>query len=314
MSILAILIHIAFIIIYNTIYGDGTIYIFSKQYLYLLFQEEADTRIILHCCHIATHCTDSSAIIVRSPDTDVFLLLMKFSQNIRIPLIMDTGVADKRRLIDIRSAVQSIGNDLCNALLSLHAFTGCDTISSFVRKGKVGPLRVLQKNPQYIPVFKGLGTSPTVTPGQFDDLEAFTCLLYGARSGIKDINKLRYTMFMTRFTPKNQLLSSESGIDLSLLPPCRSSLRMHVVRANYQALIWNQANWAYPELPKPYNGHGWVLQGDKLGYQWTEEDEMLPEELVDLVLEQDDDEEEEDDDYYNIQEGLFEDDEEEDDD
>lgn len=40
-------------------------------------------------------------------------------------------------------------------------------------------------------------------------------------------------------TPRNQLLSSDSGIELSLLPPCRSSLQMHVARVNYQALIWN---------------------------------------------------------------------------
>ncbi|KAJ8039087.1 hypothetical protein HOLleu_16699 [Holothuria leucospilota] len=94
--------------------------------------EEADTRIILHCCHIATQCAPS-AIMVRLPDTDVFLL--KFSQNISIPLIMDTGVADKRRLIDITSAVNGIDNDMCNAFLSLHAFSGCDTVSSFMRKG-----------------------------------------------------------------------------------------------------------------------------------------------------------------------------------
>jgi len=257
------------------------------------------------------HCTDSSAIIVRSPDTDVFLLLMKYSQNIRIPLIMDTGVADKGRLIDIKSAIQGIGNDFSNALLSLHAFTGCDSISSFVRKGKVGPLRVLQKNPQYIPVFTSLGTTPTLTPEQYDNLEAFTCLLYGARSG-KDINKLRYTMFMTRYTPKDQLLSSESGIDLSLLPPCRSSLRMHAVRANYQALIWNQADIACPVVPKPENGQGWVLKGDTLAYQWTE-DEMLPEDLVDLVLEQVDNEEDSGNDYYNIQEDMIDDDDDDDD-
>lgn len=275
----------------------------------LLFQEEADTRMILHCFHIARHLYSSGAIIIRSPDTDVFVLLMKYSQNIDIPLFMDTGYGDKRRLISVKAAVQATGSELCNALLSFHAFTGCDTTSSFMRKGKVGPLRLLKNNPQYIPVFTSLGTSSTPTHGQFEDLEAFTCLLYGARSGIKDINKLRYTMFMARYTPQNQLLSSDSGIDLSLLPPCRSSLHMHVARVNYQTHIWSQANLPYPELQKPYQGHGWNLCGDKLEYKWTQED-ILPKELMDIVLDQDEgDKYEEDNDLYtevyNIHEDVI---------
>lgn len=226
---------------------------------------------------------------------------------------MDTGVGDKRRLINVTSAVQGTGPELCNAVLSFHAFTGCDTTSSFMRKGKVGPLRLLQNNPEYIPVFTNLGTTSTPTERQSEALEAFTCLLYGARSGIKDINKLRYTMFMTRYTPQNQLLSSDSGIDLSLLPPCRFSLQMHVARVNYQVLIWNQADVPYPELQKPYQGHGWDLQGDTLQYKWTQE-EMLPKELMDLVLDQDDGDKDGDDDdlyteVYDIQEDVIDDEE-----
>ena len=261
---------------------------------------------ILHCFHIASHCCGSGAIIIRSPDTDVFVLLMKYSQNIDIPLLMDTGVGDKRCLITVASAVQGIGPELCNAVLSFHAFTGCDTTSSFVHKDKVGPL--LKNNPKYIPVFTSLGTTSTLTEGQFEDLEAFTCLMYGERSGVKGINKLRYTMFMTHYTPQNKLLSSDSGMDLSLLPPCRSSLQMHVTRVNYQMLIWNQADVPYPELQRPYQGHGWDLQGNRLEYKWTKE-QMLPKELIDLVLDQDEGDKDRDDekldtDVYNIQEDV----------
>ena len=92
---------------------------------------------ILHCCHIAKHFRDSGAIIIRSPDNDMFVLLTNYSQNIDIPLLMDTGVGDKRHLINLTSAVQGVGPKLCNALLSFHAFTGCNTISSFVLKCKV---------------------------------------------------------------------------------------------------------------------------------------------------------------------------------
>ena len=42
-------------------------------------QEEADTRINLHCLHIYRHFLDSAKIVVRSTDTDALVLLLKFS-------------------------------------------------------------------------------------------------------------------------------------------------------------------------------------------------------------------------------------------
>ena len=39
--------------------------------------EEADTRIILHCNDVAANSPESSVILVRSPDTDVFILLLR---------------------------------------------------------------------------------------------------------------------------------------------------------------------------------------------------------------------------------------------
>lgn len=239
----------------------------------------------------------------------MFILLLKYAVNINTPLFMDTGFGNKRRLIDISSAADSIGTDMCNALPSFHAFTGCDTISAFVRKGKLGHFRVLQKNPRYVSVFENLGSNARVSPKQLSDLEAFSCLLYSGRSPSKDINRLRYTMFMTRFTSKKELLSSETGIDLSLLPPCRSSLIMHIKRTNYQALIWKQAHLAYPELPKPHNGHGWLLLGDDLEYKWASS-EMLPQELADFVQDLEDLEK----DDSSIVEDIFEGDEEEEED
>ena len=41
-------------------------------------QEEADTKILFHCQYISRH-NSSVPIIVRSPDADVFILLLGFS-------------------------------------------------------------------------------------------------------------------------------------------------------------------------------------------------------------------------------------------
>jgi hypothetical protein len=64
-------------------------------------QEEADTRMILHCLHVAEDSPRDSKIIVRSPDTDVFVLLLNFAQRIEQTVLFDTGTGNKRRLINV---------------------------------------------------------------------------------------------------------------------------------------------------------------------------------------------------------------------
>jgi len=78
------------------------------------------------------------------------------------------------------------------------------------------------------------------------------CALYGKPS-YTDVNKLRYNMFEVRYQPKSTSRSFviDDGADLSLLPPCQSSLQMHVRRANYVAYMWKQAHSAHPEIPSP---------------------------------------------------------------
>ena len=44
--------------------------------------EEADARIILHCNDVAPNAPESSVILVRSPDTDLFILLLRFVRHI----------------------------------------------------------------------------------------------------------------------------------------------------------------------------------------------------------------------------------------
>ena len=52
-----------------------------------------------------------------------------------------------------------------------------------------------------------------------------------------------------------EVLTSYNVVDISLLPPCRENLKMHVRRANYQAPIWKKADQATPSIPGP-DGHG----------------------------------------------------------
>ena len=109
-------------------------------------QEEADTHIILHCLRCASNLDDDVTIIVQSPDTDVFILLLKFISKIKQCVLFDTGCGNKRQLISVKDVIQDVGLDLCQVLPALHSFSVCDTTSVFVCKGKLLPKKSCSKN------------------------------------------------------------------------------------------------------------------------------------------------------------------------
>ena len=112
--------------------------------------EEADTRMILHCNDVAANSGECSVRLVGSPDTDVFILLLRFVRHINQTVLFDTGTGDKRRLVNVQAVAKDLGDEINLALVALHAFTGCDTTSAFVRRGKVKPLTLLKKHPEFL--------------------------------------------------------------------------------------------------------------------------------------------------------------------
>ncbi|GFO26054.1 hypothetical protein PoB_005255900 [Plakobranchus ocellatus] len=101
-----------------------------------LSHEEADSRIILHCMYASQQPT-TEIVIVRSPDSDVFLLLLSFSDAISKPLIFEPGRGNNRRQLNINDLAATVSKQLRDAIIGLHAFTGCDLTSCFAGKGKL---------------------------------------------------------------------------------------------------------------------------------------------------------------------------------
>ena len=91
--------------------------------------EESDTRLILH----AKHASDQgySSVVVRTPDTDVIVILACLEQRIMCELYVETGVGDRKRLIDINKVSASLPSESCKALIRFHAFTGTYQIVPF---------------------------------------------------------------------------------------------------------------------------------------------------------------------------------------
>ena len=115
-------------------------------------QEETDTRVVLYCNNAASNYYDY--LKVRSPDSDIFFIVLYYAAYLGIRILFESGTGNKRRLLDIAKLAKDVTPVYCAALLAMHAFTRCDTTSAFKGIGKVKPIQLLLKNslPRGFPV------------------------------------------------------------------------------------------------------------------------------------------------------------------
>ena len=267
-------------------------------------QEEADTRIVPHCLNISTSLPESGSIIVRSPDTDVLVLLTKYCKEIKNKILFDTGMGNKRRILCVNDIVQNKGKDVCSILPALHCFTGCDTTSTFVRRGKNAPPKLVEKNHQCIPILARIGQERQCSESLINDMEACTCAIYGGTI-YSNVNKLRYDIFLRKYSSSSGsiVINVSDGTDMSLLPPCRSALEMHIRRVNYQVFIWVHAHENSPEI-QTIQDSGWKLSRGDIEYQWTKEKLIVPQQLVEILCSQNPDMDDDQQDESIVDEGV----------
>ena len=149
-------------------------------------QEEADTKIVLHCLNASKVSSKETTITVRSPDTDIFILLLFFAERIQKDILFDTWRGNNRRLLDVKKIAKHTGEEICAILPAVHAYSGCDTTSAFVRKGKISHIKILKKHPEFQVAFAKLGATEDLDNTALAELEHFACLLYDLPSD--DIN------------------------------------------------------------------------------------------------------------------------------
>jgi hypothetical protein len=219
-------------------------------------QEEADTRLALHAKHaIGTN----RHVIVISDDTDVFVILLSLQPAIGQRLLLRRGKKNHIRLIDIQRLACIIGRGVCTALIGVHAWTGCDTVSAFAGQGKIKALNLIRANDTFRETFSLLGKEWNVSETVFNVIEEFTCKMYSRNAKSSTVNELRYEMFC----------SKNGEVTSGQLPPCKDALFQHTKRANYQAAIWQRSLHNSPQIPQATDGHGWIKDGDgQISVSW----------------------------------------------
>ena len=110
-------------------------------------QEETDTRVALNLHHAAAFGYKNA--VVRTPDADIFMILLYQAHAIKLTVYLDTGSGKHRQLINLSDLAVSLGENYCATLLGIYVFSGEDCTSAFKEKGKMGPLKKLDKNPRF---------------------------------------------------------------------------------------------------------------------------------------------------------------------
>lgn len=171
---------------------------------------------LLHANHASQN--GYQTLLIISEDTDVMILCLGCCKGINALLYQKTGTQNRTRYINISNLAQCLGDDLSDALIGMHAFTGCDSTSAFAGQGKLRALKLVKESRTFQELFKSFDTSWTVSDEEYSNMESFVCKMYAPSSSICDINDMRYMLFCAK----------RGEVDSSSLPPCRDCLKLHI--------------------------------------------------------------------------------------
>ena len=144
----------------------------SEEVAYYAKHEEADTRMIYHVGQLPSRAN----VVGRTASTNVVVVVLGCFHQLQDKRIwVESGVQSKNNLryISINQIFHKFGEPLCKALSFDHAFTGCDYTSSFNRKGKTKPFKLLEKNPELQEAFLILWHSEGISDDIKSVIESF---------------------------------------------------------------------------------------------------------------------------------------------
>ena len=192
-----------------------------------------------------------------------------------INLWLEVGLYAKNslRYIDVRKLFNKLGKDLCRALPAFHVFAGSDYTAAFSRKGKIRPLKTLEKDKTAQTVFGDMGFSDDIQEEEFKVIEKFTCTLYG-KPKFNSVNEVRLELFLKKYRPKKKeevVISCVKKMEGSFLPPCASVLKQKTNRTNHIAGKLLSSWTSHPPISNPLNC-GWELSNGHWKVKWFEGD------------------------------------------
>ena len=226
--------------------------------------EEADTKVVRH--GISQTKQGFKHIVIRTVDTDVLILLISYCHLFKdgeiLSLSVQFGTGYDIRLYDILELHEEIGDTKSLGLPFFHAFTGCDTTSSFFQHGKCKFRDAwMASDPPITNTFIELSNMPIAINADHQHiLELYLMAVYLPKSykSFSDINDARIKSFFHSTDPKlrSTIIS-------------RKGLYEHIKRSALQA------GWLWKECEKEVEPQdpalwGWVMSQDRYYPLWQD--------------------------------------------
>ena len=164
--------------------------------------EEADTRIVVHALHALQA---SSTGMVFTGDTDVVVIfLSNFHHFKAVNPCAEIWIAFRSgkntKMLHLNTIAANLGPVNCRGMAMFHAFTGCDSTSSFKFKGKRYCCKVMKMMPHLMQHFASVAETPfQISRSLMETVNEFVCKLYSSSDVPEnDVNKLRMRIFFTK--------------------------------------------------------------------------------------------------------------------
>jgi len=187
----------------------------------------------------AVKCAADNPVVVIGEDTDLLILLCHHvSPNLKTIIFRSDSKSKskKHREWDIQWLQQALGKDICQALLFVHAITGCDTTSRLFGVGKGTPTLRKLKTENIFHAAAEVFSKRTATLEEVVSAgeQVIISMYKGNRNDTLD--ELRYK----RFTEKVAL--STTFVQVHSLPPTSNASKYHSMRTYLQVQQWTHSD------------------------------------------------------------------------
>lgn len=188
--------------------------------------EDADSLIVASAVDVARH---SECAVIVGEDTDLLVVLTALSNPDSSNIYLLKPGKGKQSDVVYSPQNYKFSTKSKDNILFLHAFSGCDSTSSFFGQGKLKLLKALEENKNLqdlAQIFK----KPDATADEID-VAGQKCIaaIYSKNEAIP-LSVLRYEMFANSLSKKS--------FNLASLPPTEAAARQHSFRTYLQVQAW----------------------------------------------------------------------------
>ncbi|KAJ8678207.1 hypothetical protein QAD02_013994 [Eretmocerus hayati] len=188
--------------------------------------EDADVLIVTTAVEIWR--TMSTPTMIVGEDTDLPVILTQLTDVNDEVYFFKPGKGKTPHKYYSCSSFESIS--LRPVVAFLHAFSGCDTVSAMFGKGKVGIVKLFQKNLNLVELAEKFNDKDAGVQDLINNGIIIISRIYDPGSDSTDLDEMRYRFFRAKTT--------KLSFGLEHLPPSNKAAKQHILRAYFQVQLW----------------------------------------------------------------------------